>query len=155
MNGLEVAILQAQRGNVAVHQANKGVLATGGEIGHCHTGIVTGLQVDTADQLRNRHLHAWFQEHQGRSLEHRVAGGPGIVTHGDQIGFFKFTGFHGLTDDVAGHHFCQACWITARVSVLFCQHFARVVIDQDVGFRINLRDARDHGLDIQVISVSG
>ena len=31
---------------------------------------------------------------------------------------------------------------------------ARVVIDQDVGFRVDLRNARDHGLDIQVIGVS-
>ena len=39
--GLEMAVFQTQRGDVAVHQADEGILATGGEISHCYAGIVT------------------------------------------------------------------------------------------------------------------
>ena len=44
--------------------------------------------------------------------------------------------------------------IAAGIGVLFCQNFAGVVINQDVGFRVDLRNARDHGLDVQVVRVS-
>ena len=152
--GLEMAVFQTQRVHVAVHQAYEGILATGGEIGHRYAGIVTRLQVDTANQLGNRNLHTRLQEHQRGTLKDRVPGCPRIVTDGDQIRFFEFTCLHRLADNVAGHHFGQAGRVTAGIGILFCQHFARVVIDQDVGFRVDLRNARDHGLDIQVIGVS-
>ena len=64
VNGLEVAVFQAQGGDVAVHQAHKRVLAARCKIGHGHAGVVTGLQVDATDKLRDRNLHAWLQEHQ-------------------------------------------------------------------------------------------
>ena len=123
VHGLEMGIFQAQRGNVAVHQAHKRVLASRNVVGHRHAGVVAGLQVNAADQLGDRHLHAWLQEHQGRAFEDRIAGGPGVVANGHQIGLFKFTCFHRLADDVAGHHFSQARRIAARVSVLLRQHF--------------------------------
>ncbi len=63
--GLEVAVFQTQCGNVAVHQANKSVLAARCKVCHRHAGIVPGLEVNTTDQLGDGNLHAGFQEHQG------------------------------------------------------------------------------------------
>ena len=146
-----MGVFQAQSVYVVVHQADEGVLAAGDVVGHRHAGIVTGLQVNTTDQLRNRHLHARLEEHQRRAFENRVAGGPGIVADGDQIGLFEFARFHRLTDNIAGHHFGQTGRVAAGVGIVFSQYLARVVIDKDPGFGVNLRGAWDHRFDIQVI----
>ena len=146
-----MGVFQAQGVNIVVHQADEGVLATGNIVGHGHAGIVTRLQVDTPDQLRNRNLHPRLEEHQRRAFENRVAGGPGIVADSDQIGLFEFTRFHRLTDDIAGHHFGQTGRVATGVGVIFRQHFAGVVINKHPGFGVNLRGAWDHRFDIQVI----
>ena len=151
VNGLEMGVFQAEGVDVVVHQADEGILAAGDIVGHRHAGIVTGLQVDTADQLGNRHLHPRLEEHQGRAFEYRVAGGPGVVADGDQIGLFEFARFHRLTNNIAGHHFGQTGRVAAGVGVVFSQHLARIVIDKDPGFGVNLRGAWDHRFDIQVI----
>ena len=122
--GLEVGVFQTKGVNVVVHQADEGILAAGDVVGHRHAGVVAGLQVDAADQLRNRHLHTRFKEHQRGAFKDRVAGRPRVVTHGDQIGLFKLARFHGLTNHVAGHHFGQARRVAAGVGVVFCQDFA-------------------------------
>ena len=62
-------------------------------------------------------------------------------------------GFHCLADNVTGHHFGQAGRIAADICVLFGEHFAGVIVNQDVGLRIDLRYTRDHSFDIQVIGM--
>ncbi len=153
--GLEVGIFQPQRVHIAVHQPDESILATGGEISHRHTGVIAGLQIDAAYQLRDRYLHSRLEEHQRGAFKYRIAGGPGVITDGNQVGFFKFTRFHCLSDDVTGHHLRQTSRVATFVGVLFRQNFAGVVVDQDVGFRIDLRNARDHSFDIQVIGMCG
>ena len=77
-----------------------------------------------------------------------------IVADGDQIGLFEFARFHRLTDNIAGHHFGQTGRVAAGVGIVFSQYLARVVIDKDPGFGVNLRGARDHRFDIQVIGAA-
>ncbi|MNN76456.1 hypothetical protein D3C81_1928380 [compost metagenome] len=111
------------------------------------------MQVDAAGQLGDRYAVAWLEEHQRRTLEYRVAGSPGVLPHGNHVFLADFTCFQRLADDVAGHHFGQTGWIAAGIGVHFRQNFTGVVINQDVGFRIDLRYPWDHGLDINVIGM--
>ncbi|MNE73186.1 hypothetical protein D3C80_1691830 [compost metagenome] len=111
------------------------------------------MQVDTTSQLGNRHAVARLEEHQRGAFEHRVAGGPGILTYGDHIVLANLAGFQRLADDVAGHHFGQAGRVAACVGVRFRQNFTGVVINQDVGLSINLRHTWDHGFNINVVCV--
>ncbi len=60
--------------------------------------------------------------------------------------------FDRLTNYVAGHHFGQAGRIATGVGVLLGQDFTRVVVDQHIGFGVDIRHARDHRFEVDVIS---
>ncbi|MNE57552.1 hypothetical protein D3C80_1525230 [compost metagenome] len=141
----EMGILQAQRFGVVVHQANKRILTARDIISQRDAGIITRLNNDAFVQFHDRHLVARLDKHQRGAAQRRVAGCPGVLTHGHHILRFNLAGLDRLADHIAGHDLGQAGGVKTGVGIAFRQDFSAVVIHQHVGLGVNLWRGRRFG----------
>ena len=91
VHGHKGGVGQAHFLRIAVHQADKRVLAARHVVGYRDAGVVAGLNDDALVKIFYRHLHPRLEEHHRRAAQRRITGGPRIASDGHHISRLNLT----------------------------------------------------------------
>ena len=131
----------AERFRFLVHQVDERVFAAADVLGHRDGRVVTRLDDHAAQQILEFHRGAFADEHR-RLLLFRRRVFPRVHADRHVVGEMDAARLDFARRDVARHDLRQARRRHALVDVLLGEHVTGVVVDQDVGARIDLRRRR-------------